>query len=91
MKIPIGGLPGKRSRRDMSENVNAALQINADKVGGRLPAETINAIVVTEVKAVNIKIKIMRVSNFVESLLSAVKSDEERPCENSSNASSKDF
>ncbi len=67
MKMPIGGLPGNRSRKDMSEKVRAALQINADNVGGRLPAETINAIVVTEASAVNIKIKIIKVKSFVES------------------------
>ena len=72
-------MPGNKSLNEIKEKVSAALQIKADSVGGRFPAETINAIVVTDAKAVNINIKIMKVNNFVESLLFAEKTDEEIP------------
>ena len=84
ISIPIGGLPGNKSRSEISEKVRAALQIKADKVGGLRPAETMKAMVVTEASAVSIKIKMIKVSNLVESFRCTVKTEDEIPCLNSS-------
>lgn len=80
MKIPIGGLPGNKSLKEIREKVRAALQIRADKVGGLRPAETMKAIVVTEAKAVSIKIKMIKVRSLVESFRWTLKTDEDMPC-----------
>ena len=66
MRIPTGGAPGNSPRSEISANVSAAAQVNAESVGGRLVLATISAIVVTDAKPVNIKIKIINVRIFVE-------------------------
>ena len=63
---PIGGLPGNRPRRPISEKVIAADQVRAERVGGRFVDATMNAIVPTEPIAVIIKNKMISVNNFVE-------------------------
>ena len=78
---PIGGEPGNSPRKPIKEEVNAADQVSAESVGGRLPAATKKDIATTDARAVTIKSMMIKVSNLVLFVLLTKNVDEALPSE----------